>query len=119
MQISKSIRTTVTQDGSVLMDIHRGSMLTLNPPGTIIWQQLSDGRSPDQVADRLASEFGIPREQASADVNEFLGQLEGQHLIERRESAGSQAHLSAKPTGLLSNVFGRHRSRTAMDRGSK
>ena len=119
MRISENIRTSFTQDGAVLMDIQGGSMLTLNPIGSIIWQQLSDGRSPEQIAAHLASEFGIPREQASADVNEFLEQLEAQHLIESRESSDSRRHLGPKPTGLFCNLFGRRSSHVARERGSK
>lgn len=119
MNISEHIRTTITQDGAVLMNIKGGSMLTLNPTGSIIWQQLRDGRSPEQIADRLASEFGIPREQACADVNEFLEQLEAQHLIESVESSNSQKPLGPKPTGLFCNLFGRRNSRVAEQRNSK
>ena len=119
MKISEHIRTTITQDGAVLMNIKGGSMLTLNPSGSIIWQQLSDGRSPEQITSHLASEFGISREQASADVNEFLEQLEAQHLIESAESPGSRKHLGPKPTGLFCNLFGRRTSHTAQERGSK
>ena len=119
MKISEHVRTTITQDGAVLMNIKGGSMLTLNPSGSIIWQQLSDGRSPEQITSHLASEFGISREQASADVNEFLEQLEAQHLIESGESPGSRKHLGPKPTGLFCNLFGRRTSHTAQERGSK
>ena len=119
MKISEHIRTTITQDGAVLMNIKGGSMLTLNPSGSIIWQQLSDGRSPEQITSHLASEFGISREQASADVNEFLEQLEAQHLIESAESPGSRKHLGRKPTGLFCNLFGRWNSHAAQERGSK
>ncbi len=119
MKISEHVRTTITQDGAVLMNIKGGSMLTLNPSGSIIWQQLNDGRSPEQITAHLASEFGISREQASADVNEFLEQLEAQHLIESAESPGSRKHLGPKPTGLFCNLFGRRTSHTAQERGSK
>jgi len=119
MKISEHVRTTITQDGAVLMDIKGGHMVTLNLIGSIIWQQLSDRRSPEQIAARLASEFGIPREQASADVSEFLEQLEAQHLIESGESADSRRHLGAKPTGLFCNLFGRRSSHVAQERGSK
>jgi hypothetical protein len=119
MRVSENVRTTITQDGAVLMNIKGGHMITLNPIGSIIWQQLSDGRSPEQIADRLASEFGIPREQASADVNEFLEQLEAQHLIESAESSGSRKHLGPKPMGLFCNFFGRRNSQTTQARGSK
>ena len=94
-------------------------MITLNPIGSIIWQQLSDGHSQEQIAAHLASEFGISQVQASADVNEFLEQLEAQHLIESAESSGSRKHLGPKPTGLFCNLFGRRDSHTAEERGSK
>ena len=119
MKISEHVRTTITQDGAVLMNIKGGHMITLNPIGSIIWQQLSDGRSPEQIAAHLASEFGIAREQASADVNEFLGQLEAQHLIESGESLDSRRHLGPKPTGLFCNLFGRHSSPAGQERGAK
>ena len=97
----------------------RGAYDTLNPTGSIIWQQLSDGRSPTQIAGRLASEFGIPPEQALADVNVFLEQLEAQHLIEPSESQDFRVNLGPKPTGLFSNLFGRRSSHVAQDRGPK
>ena|SRR5712664_989747 len=119
MKISEYVRTTITQDGAVLMNIKGGHMVTLNPIGSIIWQQLSDGRSPERIAAHLASEFGISGEQASADVSEFLEQLEGQHLIESAELSGSRKHLGPKPTGLFCNLFGRRNSRGVQERGSK
>jgi hypothetical protein len=119
MKISEHVRTTITQDGAVLMNIKGGHMVTLNPIGSIIWQQLSDGHSREQIAAHLASEFGISQERASADVNEFLEQLEAHHLIESAESSGSRKHLGPKPTGLFCNLFGRRDSHTAERRGSK
>jgi len=94
-------------------------MVTLNPIGSIIWQQLSDGRSPEQIAAHLASEFGISRELASADVSEFVEQLEAQHLIESAELLGSRKHLGPKPTSLFCNLFGRRSSHAAPGRGSR
>lgn len=119
MRISEHIRTTITQDGAVIMNIKRGSMLTLNPTGSMIWQRLSEGHTPTQIAAQLASEFGISREQASADVNEFLEQLEAHHLIESGESPDSSRQLGAKPTSLFCNLFGKRSFLRAPDRGSK
>src|SRR5258708_24103695 len=119
MRVSENVRTTITQDGAVLMNIKGGHMVTLNPIGSIIWEQVSDGRSPEQIADRLASEFAIPREQAAVDVSEFLEQLEAQHLIESPELSGYRKHLGPRPTGLFCNLFGRRNSQAAQERGSK
>ena len=119
MKISEHVRTTITQDGAVLMNVKGGHMITLNPTGAIIWQQLSEGRLPEQIAGHLSSEFGIPQEQTLADVNEFLEQLEAQHLIEPSESADSRASLGLKPAGLFCNLFGNRSSRAAQDRSPK
>jgi len=86
MKISTYVRTTITADGAVLMNIKGGQMITLNPIGSIIWRGLADGRSQEQIASGLASEFGLPMEQTLADVNEFIEQLRAQQLIEPSES---------------------------------
>ena len=119
MKISEHVRTTITQDGAVLMNIKGGQMVTLNPIGSVVWQQLSDHCSPEQIAAHLASEFGISRELASADVSEFVEQLEAQHLIESAELLGSRKHLGPKPTSLFCNLFGRRSSHVPQDRGPK
>ena len=90
MRISRDVRTVATQDGGVLMDIHGGLMFSLNPIGSLIWQQLADGNSAVQIAEHLACKFGIPRDRALADVNEFIGQLEAQHLLRESESEDSR-----------------------------
>jgi hypothetical protein len=119
MRISEHVRTTITLEGAVLMNIKGGQMVTLNPTGSIIWQQLNDGRSAEEIAKKLASEFGIGRDQAFADVNEFIEQLETQHLIEPVEPPDSRRSIGPKPFGLFCNLFGRRNTRSAMDRGSK
>lgn len=101
------------------MNIKEGHMITLNPIGSIVWRHLSEGRSPTQIAGRLASEFGISPEQALADVNGFLEQLEAQHLIGPTEPEGFRVNLSARLTGLFCTLFGKRNSPAAQDRGSK
>src|SRR6266436_3596639 len=119
IRISEDVRTTITQDGAVLMNIKGGHMITLNLTGSMIWQQLADGRSPEQIADTLSPQFGIPREQALADVNEFLEQLETQQLIGPSESARPRPNVGPKPAGLFCSLFGRRSSREGQERGSK
>jgi hypothetical protein len=119
MKISEHIRTTTTQDGAVLMNIKGGQMITLNPTGSIIWQQLRNGRSREQIAERLTSDFGIGRDQALADVNEFVGQLEAQHLIEPEESGDLRSSAGPRPFGLFCNSFGKRGARAAANRGAK
>jgi hypothetical protein len=101
------------------MNIKGGHMIALNLTGSMIWQQLADGRSPEQIADTISPQFGIPREQALADVNEFLEQLETQHLIAPLESEGPRPSLGTKPAGLFCNLFGRRNAPVGQERGHK
>ena len=119
MKILEHVRTTITQDGAVLMNIRGGQMLTLNLTGSIIWQQLADGRSREQIADTFSPRFGISREQALADVNEFLEQLETQHLIAPLELENPRPSLGPKPPGLFCNLFGRRRPPVIQERRPK
>ena len=89
----------------MLMDISGGLMFNLNPVGSIIWQQLSEGCSLEQIAIRLATDFGIPREQALADVNEFVQQLETQHLLNPSDSEDSRPKPEPSLKGLVCNLF--------------
>src|SRR5262245_43995056 len=105
MKISTHVRTTITPDGAVLMNIKGGQMITLNPIGSIIWQGLTDGQSQEQIASGLASRFGVPVEQTLEDVHEFMEQLKAQQLIEPSESELPRTHVGNKPSGLFCNFF--------------
>ncbi len=50
--------------------------LSLNASGAYIWQMLRDGFDKTEIADRLCGEYGIEREAALRDVEEFLKQLD-------------------------------------------
>ena len=119
MRISENVRTSFNQDGAVLMDIEGGVMLTLNPVGSIIWHLLSDGRTPEQIAQRLALEFGISCEQALTDVNEFLQQVKAQHLLDLSESEVPRTRLGKRLSDRCWNVFGRGSPSAVQDRRSK
>lgn len=47
-------------------------MLTLNEAGALLWHALEQGKDP---VDALTAEYDVSREQAAADVQEFLEKL--------------------------------------------
>jgi hypothetical protein len=95
------------------MNIKGGHMITLNPTASIIWQQLSEGRSPEEIAIRLANDFGISRERALADVNELVQQLEAQHLLDSSDAGNSRRKPEPWLKGLVCNLFGGRDLRTS------
>jgi coenzyme PQQ synthesis protein D (PqqD) len=81
--IPAGIRETKSEDGAVLLDIEQGICFSLNPVGLKIWELLKQGQSIDKVADSLASEFPLSRQQILTDTQEFVSALEAKHLIRR------------------------------------
>jgi hypothetical protein len=81
--IAPGVRETVSEDGAVLLDIEQGICFSLNPVGLRIWELLKKRCSLDQIADALAQEFPVPRDQILSDASEFIEALEAKHLIRR------------------------------------
>lgn len=50
-------------------------MLTLNETGALLWKTLEQGGNRETMADALTAEYIVTREQALADVDEFLEKL--------------------------------------------
>jgi len=58
------------------------SVYTFNESGTTIWSMVEEGRSAEEVAAYLASEYDISAEQAAEDTKQFLAALAKEGLIE-------------------------------------
>lgn len=57
-------------------------MLSLNESGVLLWNALEKGGSRDDLADALLAEYEVEREQALADVDEFIQTLTKAGCIE-------------------------------------
>lgn len=101
---SATVRNISTQDGAVLLDINQGLCFSMNPVGAKIWEMLKMNHPVDRVADTLASEFSVPREQVLEDVRAFMAQLESQHLLV------SDPKTDQRSTGLFQRLLRRARA---------
>lgn len=52
----------------------------LNESGASIWQLLEEGKKPEQIAQIFVEEYGISCHEASADIRQFMEQLEKQGI---------------------------------------
>jgi hypothetical protein len=96
--IPAGIRETKSPDGAVLLDIEQGICFSLNPVGLKIWELLKQGQPIDKVADTLAIEFPISRQQILADTQEFISALEAKQLIRRAGQKQSKKSWFARLT---------------------
>jgi hypothetical protein len=58
------------------------SIYVLNPVGSRIWELLRSPTTADRIADAIAGEFDVSRQEAGADVAAFLETLSTRGLIQ-------------------------------------
>lgn len=55
--------------------VNFGGMLKVNETGALLWKALEQGGNREELADAMMKEYIVEREQALADVDEFLDKL--------------------------------------------
>jgi hypothetical protein len=60
------------------------AIFAVNEVGATVWQSLDGARPLTAVLDAVVERFEVTREEAERDLREFLVQLEGAGLVERR-----------------------------------
>lgn len=80
-QVSAGVRSTVDNDGGIVLDIDHGQMFRLNPAGALIMDLLGKGRTEIEIGRELALRYGVSEEIAIADVREFFKSLEAHRLV--------------------------------------
>lgn len=66
----------------VILDLARSSYLTTNGTGAFLAKLLVADRSPEELAEALAAEYGIEVAEARADVDAFVAELTRLELLE-------------------------------------
>jgi hypothetical protein len=69
-------------DETVILDPHAGSYLRLNPSGSWIWERLADPQTVEELAQALATEYGLEGSRAEEDVVAFARDLAARGLAE-------------------------------------
>lgn len=80
------VRDIQSEDGTALLDIRNNTCFSVNLVGARIWSMVKLHWSIEQMADSVASAFGISKEKASGDVAGFIRALDVAGLIMARES---------------------------------
>lgn len=58
-------------------------MVTTNEVGILIWKELQNGTTREQLITAVLNEFEIDEKTAASDVDEFLKQLEQLDLLQK------------------------------------
>jgi hypothetical protein len=81
-KVSGGVRSTSTEDGAVLLDIHRGRILGLNRTGARVFEMLQGGVGQDQIVREISKHFGVDADQVRNDVLDFIRTLREHKVLE-------------------------------------
>jgi hypothetical protein len=81
-KVSGAVRSTTTDDGAVLLDIHRGKILGLNPMGSRVFEMLQGGLDQNQIAAEISNAFGVDADQVRDDILDFIRILEEHNILQ-------------------------------------
>ena len=89
---SESVVSRVIAEETLIVPIRQGvgdlgSIYTLNPVASAIWNALSEPRSKDEIVQVLQQEFDGEVEAVSSDVDAFLAEMGRASLIGSVEAA--------------------------------
>lgn len=79
---SLSVTSVAHGDKTVLLDSRSEQFFSLDETGQEIWTMIASPRTKDEIVTLLCQRFGAPVDQVTADVAEFLGELQRVKLIE-------------------------------------
>ena len=75
------LRSRVTPDGAMILNISADEMITLNSSGGYIWARLEEGKTIDEIVALLAEETRHDPTVVATDVREFVEQLTAKQLV--------------------------------------
>lgn len=78
---SENVKFVVEENGGMLLDLNTGTFFGLSPTAARIWEAITSGTAPEEVADELAAETGADRGAVSADVGRLVHELSERGLI--------------------------------------
>ena len=81
MTVSQLVRSTITEDGVVFLDVSSGTILHSNGIGARIWIALRDGSAVSDIVEGLCKDFRVSRERVLADVAEYVEKLKQRGFV--------------------------------------
>jgi len=82
MRLAKYVKFREEKFGGVLFETRSEKVYTLTPTAAAVVQEISAGRSPEEIAPRLAERFTGPDGAIEREVRAFIAELREKELVE-------------------------------------
>lgn len=67
----------------VAFDVHTGDTFALNEVAASVWRSLSEPKSFNQLRDQLISDYDVPLEQCTNELEKLLEELTEKRLVQK------------------------------------
>ena len=75
------VHTTLADGQAVLLHMQTHKYYSLNKTGSRVWTLIESGDSVQQISEKIANDFGIDTERATADVSSLIEALKSAGLV--------------------------------------
>ncbi|HYP24243.1 MAG TPA: HPr-rel-A system PqqD family peptide chaperone [Actinomycetota bacterium] len=69
-------------DGFILYNHDSSLVHHLNPTAAVVWQVLDGAATVEQLADEVADEYGLPRDNVLVQITSLIAELDAMGLVE-------------------------------------
>ena len=83
IRLSSQVRHRAVGEDGVLVHLANGRVLVVNEVGLHIVEQLRDPRTRQELAASIADAFEVSPDQAEADLETYLAELDAEQVLER------------------------------------
>ena len=79
--LKKKLNVTDLAGEKVMVDFDNGKYFLIKGVGNDIWEMIQNEITPNEIIDKLLSEYDVSREECEKSVMEFLEKMEGYNFI--------------------------------------
>ena len=79
--LKKKLNVTDLSGEKVMVDFDNGKYFLIKGVGNDIWEMIQNEITPNEIIEKLLSEYDVSREECEKSVMEFLEKMEGYNFI--------------------------------------
>ena len=79
--LKKKLNVTDLAGEKVMVDFDNGKYFLIKGVGNDIWEMIQNEITPNEIIEKLLSEYDVSREECEKSVVEFLDKMEGYNFI--------------------------------------
>lgn len=79
--LKKKLNVTDLAGEKVMVDFDNGKYFLIKGVGNDIWEMIQKEITPNEIIEKLLSEYDVSREECEKSVMEFLEKMEGYNFI--------------------------------------